>query len=90
MRGGAATWPSLAAVAVCGGVQNAISRRAWGARPGRGHLPLATGPRKKEFFLFTMRKTLGCLMVCVMLGAAGVRVNLDDRHNACRLRSHKS
>ena len=38
VHGGAATWPSLAAVAVCGpaACRNAISRRAWGARPGRG------------------------------------------------------
>ena len=30
VRGGAASWPSLAAVAVYGGVRECISRRAWG------------------------------------------------------------
>ena len=46
-RGGAASWASLAAVTVCGGVRECNLARAWGGRRGCTHLPLATG--KKNF-----------------------------------------
>ena len=62
VRGGAASWPSLAAVAEFGGVQECNLRRAWGARRGRTHLPLATahGPEEKEFFYFRFLSTKVC------------------------------
>ena len=49
VRGGAASWPSLAAVAVCGGVQECnlaarVGCEAWADSPAIGQ----TGPRKKE------------------------------------------
>ena len=48
VRGGAASWPSLAAVAVCGGVQeyNLTARvvcEAWAGSPAIGHGPEGKG-----------------------------------------------
>ena len=54
VRGGAASWPSLAAVVVCGGVQSRRGMQSRGARTCRVrgvggltcHCALATSPRK--------------------------------------------
>ena len=53
VRGGAASWASLAAVAVCGGAQGCNSAERAGCEAWADSPAIATGPEKKEFFAST-------------------------------------
>ena len=50
-RGGAASWASLAAVALCGGAQGCNSAERAGCEAWADSPTIATGPEKKEFSL---------------------------------------
>ena len=52
VRGGAASWASLAAVAVCGGAQGCNSAERAGCEAWVDSPAIATGPEKKEFFVY--------------------------------------